>query len=64
MNKSREELQKELDETTTKLEQYQHKGQRLENRISYYKNGERKNETTVLSPVARRWKVWPRNCVV
>ncbi len=45
MNKSREELQKELDEATAKLEQYQRKGQRLENRISYYKDGERKKRT-------------------
>ncbi len=42
MKKSREELQKELDEATAKLEQYQHKGQRLENRIHYYTEGERK----------------------
>ncbi len=42
MEKSREELQKELDEATTKLEQYQRKGRRLENRLSYYKEGERK----------------------
>jgi len=42
MNKSREELQKELDEANIKLEQYQHKQRRLENRINYYKDGERK----------------------
>jgi len=42
MNKSREELQKELDEASAKLEQYQHKGQRMENRISYDKDGARK----------------------
>ena len=40
--KSREELEKELAETTTKLEQYQHEGQRLENRIKYYQQGDRK----------------------
>ncbi len=45
MEKSREELQKELDEATAKLEQYQRKGQRLENRIRYYKEGERKKRT-------------------
>ncbi len=45
MEKSREELQKELDEATAKLEQYQRKGQRLENRLSYYKEGERKKRT-------------------
>lgn len=33
MKKPREELEKELAEVTAKLEQYQHKGQRLENRI-------------------------------
>ncbi len=42
MDKSREELQKELDEATAKLEQYQHQGQRLENRLRYYTEGERK----------------------
>ncbi len=45
MNRSREKLQKELDEATAKLENYQQKGQRLENRISYYKDGERKKRT-------------------
>ncbi len=42
MEKSREELQRELDEATAKLEQYQHQGQRLENRLRYYTEGERK----------------------
>ena len=42
MKKSREELQKEYAEATAKLEQYQHKGQRLENRIKYYQQGDRK----------------------
>ena len=42
MEKSREELKKELAEANTKLEQYQHKGQRLENRIKYYQQGDRK----------------------
>ena len=42
MEKSREELEKELAEATAKLEQYQHKGQRLENRIRYYQQGDRK----------------------
>ncbi len=37
MEKSREELQKELDEATAKLEQYQHQQQRLENRLNDYK---------------------------
>ena len=41
MGKSREELQKELDEATAKKEQYEHRGQRLENRIRYYTEGER-----------------------
>ena len=45
MEKSREELEKELAEATTKLEQYQHKGQRLENRIRYYQQGERRKRT-------------------
>ena len=42
MDKSREELEKEYAEATVKLEQYQHKGQRLENRIKYYQQGDRK----------------------
>jgi len=42
VKKSREELQKELDEANAKLEQYQHKQQRLENRVRYYTEGDRK----------------------
>ena len=42
MEESREELQKEDDEATVKAEQYQHEVQRLENRIRYYSEGERK----------------------
>ena len=42
MDKSREELEKEYAEATVKWEQYQHQCQRLENRIRYYTEGERK----------------------
>ena len=42
MKKSQEELQKEHDEAVVKREQYQHQCQRLENRIRYYSEGERK----------------------
>ena len=52
MDKSREELEKEYAEAeakvealmkeAAKLEQYQHRGQRYENRIRYYTQGERK----------------------
>ena len=42
MGKSREELEKEYAEATTELGHYQHKQQRLENRIRYYTEGERK----------------------
>ena len=42
MDKSREELEKAYAEATVKLEQYQHKGQRLENRIKYYQQWDRK----------------------
>ena len=42
MQKAREELEREYAEATAELEQYQHKGQRLENRIRYYTEGERK----------------------
>ena len=45
MKKSKEELQKEYDENTVKLEQYQHKGRQLENRIRYYMDGDRKKRT-------------------
>lgn len=41
MKKSREELQKELDIAIKKLEQYQHKAQRLENRLKHYQQGKR-----------------------
>ena len=42
MDKTREELQKELDEANAQLEQYQHRCQRLENRLRYCTEGERK----------------------
>ena len=42
MNKSREELEKECAEANARAEQYQHQVQRLENRIRYYTEGERK----------------------
>ena len=45
MGKKREELEKELAEANAKLEQYQHKGQLLENRIKYFQQGERKKRT-------------------
>ncbi len=42
MKKSRKDLEKEYAENAAKLEQYQHKQQRLENRIHYYIEGDRK----------------------
>jgi len=42
MDKSREELQKELDEASAKLEQYQHQQQRLESRLNDYKKTRRR----------------------
>ncbi len=42
MDKSHEELQKELDEATAKLEQYQHQQWRLENRLNDYKETRRR----------------------
>ncbi len=42
MKKSREELQKELDEVTAKLAQYQHRQQRLENRLNDYRETRRR----------------------
>ena len=48
MEKSREELEKELAEANAKLEQYQHEGQRLENRIKYYQQGDRKKRNNRL----------------
>ena len=42
MKKSREELEKQCAEAKVKVEQYQHRGQRYENRIRYYTEGERK----------------------
>ena len=35
-------MEKKLAEATIKLEQYHHKGQRSENRIKYYQQGDRK----------------------
>ena len=42
MEKSREKLEKELAKASAKEEQYQHRQQRLENRIRYYTDGDRK----------------------
>ncbi len=42
MKKTREELEKQCAEAKVKVEQYQHRGQRYENRIRYYTEGERK----------------------
>lgn len=42
MEKSREEMEKECAEANARAEQYQHQAQRLENRIRYYTEGERK----------------------
>ena len=41
MKKSREELEKQCAEAKVKVDQYQHRGQRYENRIRYYTEGER-----------------------
>ena len=40
--KPQEKLQKKHDEAVAKRDQYQHEAQRLENRIRYYSEGERK----------------------
>ena len=45
MYKKREDLEKELAEATTELGHYQHRQQRLENRIRYYTEGERKKRS-------------------
>ena len=42
MKNSMEELQREHDEAVVKREQYQHRVQRLENRVHYCTEGERK----------------------
>lgn len=42
MKKTRKELEKQCAEAKVKVEQYQHRGQRYENRIRYYTEGERK----------------------
>ena len=42
MKKSRQELEKQCAEAEAKVEQYQHEGQRIENRIKYYQQGDRK----------------------
>ncbi len=48
MDKTREELKKECAEATAKVGQYQHQCQRLENRIRYYTEGERKKQNHLL----------------
>ena len=42
LNTKREDLEKKYAEATAELERYQHQGQRLENRIKYYQQGDRK----------------------
>ena len=42
MGKSHKELEKEYAEARKRLEQYQHKSQRLESRIKYYQQGDRR----------------------
>ena len=66
MGKSREELEKEYAEATTELGHYQHKQQRLENRIRYYTEGERKKRNhrliicvVILSAVDRQRRKIP-----
>ena len=62
MDKPREELEKEYAETTAKLEQYQHKDQRLGNRIKYYQQGDRKMRNHRLITRGQRLRVLPRKC--
>ena len=38
-------MEKQLAEATAKMEQYQHQGQRIENRIRYYQQDERRKRT-------------------
>ena len=45
MSKSIEQLRAEQETDMEKLEQYQHRLQRLNNRIKYYEDGERKKRT-------------------
>lgn len=45
MNKKREELEKERAKVSAELEQYRHRGQRLENRLRYCEAGERRKRT-------------------
>ena len=45
MENTRKELEKQFAEANAKLEQYRHKSQRLENRIRYYQQSERRNRT-------------------
>ena len=42
MKKSHQELEKQRVEAEAKVEQYQHECQRIENRIKYYQQGDRK----------------------
>ncbi len=57
MDKSREELEKEYAEATAKLEQYQHRGQRYENRIRYYTHKRKEEGNHRLITRRSGWRV-------
>ena len=52
INMERDLLQQELASNESKLAQLKHQQERLENRITYYENGERKKRTHRLCSIA------------
>lgn len=54
MEKPQEEFCPEYEVSKATLEQYQHKGQRLESRSKYYQQGDRKSVITTLLPMGWR----------
>ena len=56
----RDQLQQELASNESKLAQLTHQQERLENRITYYEKGERKNEPIGSAPLRALWRVLHR----
>ena len=59
-NTERDQLQQELASNESKLAQLKHQQERLENRITYYEKGERKNEPTGSAPLRALWRALPQ----
>ena len=58
-NTERDLLQQEYESNESQLAQLKHQQERLENRITYYEKGERKNEPIGSAPLRALWRVLP-----